>query len=39
MIGFNRFLVWDAQDEVALPRAQQTRSWRAQFPVTDYVVV
>jgi hypothetical protein len=28
MIGFNRFLVWDARDEVALPKAQQTESWR-----------
>jgi hypothetical protein len=39
MIGSNRFLVWDAEDEVALPNAQQTQSWTAQFPVTEYRVV
>jgi hypothetical protein len=31
MIGVNRFLVWDDQDQIDLPGAQQTTEWKAAF--------
>jgi hypothetical protein len=41
MIGFNRFIVWDPEDQLPLPKGQQTDSWKmqAQFPAAEYRVV
>jgi hypothetical protein len=38
MIGVNRFLLWDAQDEVAPVKGQWTQP-RRDLPVTEYRVI
>jgi hypothetical protein len=39
MIGVNRAVVWDAEDQVALPKAQQTPPWGEEFSVASYRVI
>jgi hypothetical protein len=35
MIGFNRFVLWDEKDDVALPSAQRSAEWKQELPDGD----